>query len=471
MTRDGQWHTAEVNLRQALAGLRFRPDQFDAALLVFGDRGYSAAPAGASYSVDDFQLIPTASGAAGISLSWSAADVTGIQAYRYKWSDKPDDTPDTVLPGSTTQQTFQGIPEGLQYFHLQAQDGAGNWSEAAHTPFLIDNTPPRLGPPSPAPGKMATSQWTLPLIDGGGSGFDPRSLRMTVNGKAYPLAEFVTTYNHAKRTLTWDWSTATGLFADPIPDGQTVEMTLGPVKDFAGNAVPPVTFQYTVDRASDKEPPRAPAIHAEGRTVFCHDTFTRDAGQWSPYGGGLPGVTLYLDPERGDTCARLSTSGSSYGYWIRTSPFDAVKAPFISFEYRCPQTVNLHLALHIKGRWYTIPLSGKNPTHRNLGAVPGFKADGKWHTIAFNYLDILRTAKITGDDIQVTHLALWHQGSRGRQFYDIDNFQLFGSGAPNFEATWSAADPTGIHAFSYRVATDPEEGLAAQGAPRPPSAR
>lgn len=461
--RDGQWHTAEVNLQQALAGLRFRPDQFDAVQLVFGDRGYTAAPAGASYSLDDFQLIPTASGAAGITLSWSAADVTGIQAYRYKWSDKPDDIPDTVLPGSTTQQTFRGLPEGRLYFHLQAQDGAGNWSEPSHTPFLIDNTPPRLSAPSPAPGKIATSQWTIRLSDTGGSGFDPRSLKMTVNGKEYPLAEFVTTYAHTKRTLTWDWSTATGLFSDPIPDGQAVEMTLAPVKDFAGNAAEPTTFRYTVDRASDKEPPRAPAVDAQGRTLICYDTFTRDVGQWAPYGGGLPGVTLHLDPERGDTCARLSTSGSSYGYWIRMSAFDAVKAPFISFDYRCPQTVNLHLALHIKGRWYTIPLSGKNPTHPNLGPVKGFNPDGKWHTIAFNYLDILRAAKMGGESVPITHLALWHQGSGGGQFYDIDNFQIFGSGTPEFEVTWSAADPTGIHAFSYRIDADPEAGLAEQG--------
>ncbi|MDH7570538.1 MAG: hypothetical protein QHJ73_13235, partial [Armatimonadota bacterium] len=453
---DGEWHRAAVNLREALLSLRWRADQFQVRDLSFADRGYQGAAPGASFWLDDVELIPAASGTAGITLSWSASDITGIQAYRYKWSTQAEDTPDLLLPGNHTQHTFQGVPEGLVYFHLQAQDRAGNWSPVTRVPFLVDNTPPRLGTPSPAPGKMSTALLALPLEDPGGSGVDPASVQAAVNGKFCPLEEFVASYDAAAKVLTWDWVVGSELFSEPIPDGAPIEIKIAPVKDFAGNAAEAITLSYTAHRAEDKEPPRAPVVQTPGTNVLCRETFTRSLGSWSPYSGNLSGLVRYLDPDRGDYCARVFTSGDGYGSTVWPEAFDAAQTPFVAFDYRCPPQVNLHLALLIGGTWYAVPLSGKSPSFTNVSAAPGFKADGQWHTIAFNYLDLLRAGGLKSPTVRVTLMALWHHGSPGGLVYDVDNFQVFGSGQPNLTLAWQAADPTGIHAYRCQAEPSPD---------------
>ena len=450
--QDDQWHAAEVNLREALLGLRLRPDQFQVSSLSLGDRGYSGAVAGSSYWIDDFQMVPAVSGAAGVKLSWATADPSGIQGYRYRWSTNAAEAPDTPLAGGVTEHTFTGVPEGLVYLHLQAQDSAGNWSEASHTPFLVDNTPPAIGAPGGTPGKLSSSTWSVALNDSGPSGIDPASLQLSINGRALPAAEFLTGYTAGSRTLSWEWALAANLFAGPVPDGQAVELALAPVRDLAGNASPGATFSYVVDRAGDKEPPAAPTVEITGLPAVCRDTFTRNLGQWAVYGGGaLSGVDRRMDPERRDYCARLSTSGATYGYTIRSSTFDAVQAPWVAFDYRCPPGASLYFMLYINGTWYSIPLSGKSPSYHNLAAAPGFKADGQWHTMAFNYRELLRQGGLGNGSLPISSFTLWHYGSPGGLLYDIDNFQIFGSGSPNLQATWQAADATGIEGYRYLV--------------------
>ena len=217
-----------------------------------------------------------------------------------QWSDKAEDIPDRLLPGHLTD----GLPRRWRgtTLHLQAQDGAGNWSATAHLPFVVDNTPPAIGTPTPASGKLVSRQ-TLPLEDRGPAGIDPASLSMTVNGKAFPLAEFVTTTTTTRSALLGGRRHRALL--EPIPDGQPVEMTLAPVKDFAGNALTAATtFRYTVDRAGDTEPPCAPELQVEGAPVVCLDSFTRDR-QVAPQSGGITGIERFLIPSAA-TCAPVS---------------------------------------------------------------------------------------------------------------------------------------------------------------------
>jgi hypothetical protein len=342
------------------------------------------------------------------------------------------------------------------YLHIQAQDGAGNWSPVTHTPFLVDNTPPVLAVPPAAPEKLSSSFWTVGVADAGPAGLDPASLQVSVNGKPYPLQQFVTTYDAAHKTLSWEWPLGTGLFDGPVPDGQPVDFTVGPVKDFAGNTAPGATFRCVVDRAGDKEPPRAPTMQAAGSDRVCLDTFTRDLDQWAPYGAG-PLPERVLDPDRQDYCLRLSTSGT-YGYYARPTAFDVVKTPWIAFDYRCPAGMGLYFMVYT-GTWYVVPLSGNYTAYTNLPAVDGFKADGKWHSIAFNLLDRLRGAGLNAPTLPIIYLAIWHYGTAVGGTYDIDNFQIFGAGKPDLQVSWSAADATGIQAYRWRADQDPEVGM------------
>lgn len=78
--------------------------------------------------------------------SWTApVDSSGIRGYRYSWSTRPDEDPtvqDQRLLLEPQPLSFQAIEDGFWYFHIAAQDFAGNWSTPVHTPYFRDRTPP-----------------------------------------------------------------------------------------------------------------------------------------------------------------------------------------------------------------------------------------------------------------------------------------------------------------------------------------
>lgn len=78
-------------------------------------------------------------------LSWSASDPTGIADYLWNRDRSPSTTPTTSRSTATTT-TFSDLADGMHYFHVRAQDGAGNVGRVKHFTLRIDDTPPP--PPS-----------------------------------------------------------------------------------------------------------------------------------------------------------------------------------------------------------------------------------------------------------------------------------------------------------------------------------
>ncbi|MBN2050312.1 MAG: serine/threonine protein phosphatase, partial [Spirochaetales bacterium] len=101
-------------------------------------------------------------------LRWSSPeDSSGIAGYSYSWDRRPDTTPprrlmlldrDRVASTSVTE-------DGTWYFHLAANDYAGNWSETVHVPFIRDTTPPGkvafLPPETDTEGFLASNSETI----------------------------------------------------------------------------------------------------------------------------------------------------------------------------------------------------------------------------------------------------------------------------------------------------------------------
>jgi subtilisin family serine protease len=77
--------------------------------------------------------------------SWSdASDASGIDGYSFGWSPDATFSPDLVkdVEESITSASTT-LPDGRQWFHVRARDGAGHWGDAVHLgPFLIDTFPP-----------------------------------------------------------------------------------------------------------------------------------------------------------------------------------------------------------------------------------------------------------------------------------------------------------------------------------------
>ncbi len=78
-----------------------------------------------------------------VNVNWDhATDNDGVAWYRWSWSDQPDSTPSGDQYAYTTG-IEQELGDGTWWFHLAAEDSAGNVSDPVHLgPIMIDLAPP-----------------------------------------------------------------------------------------------------------------------------------------------------------------------------------------------------------------------------------------------------------------------------------------------------------------------------------------
>ena len=60
-------------------------------------------------------------------MRWRATDATGIKGYSYMLDRDPASTPDEAAEGVDIAKSYGAMEPGLWFFHIRAQDGAGNW--------------------------------------------------------------------------------------------------------------------------------------------------------------------------------------------------------------------------------------------------------------------------------------------------------------------------------------------------------
>lgn len=73
--------------------------------------------------------------------SWNVPD--GVTAVRTLLDQNKTTVPSILLDGRTSSRSVAGIPEGVNYFHVQFKNAAG-WGEVAHVRVAVDITPPTL---------------------------------------------------------------------------------------------------------------------------------------------------------------------------------------------------------------------------------------------------------------------------------------------------------------------------------------
>ena len=76
--------------------------------------------------------------------SWSATDASGVAGYSFIIDHAAATSPDATIDGASPSASFSGLADGAWYFHVRAQDSAGNWSSAAHRVVRIDTAKPTI---------------------------------------------------------------------------------------------------------------------------------------------------------------------------------------------------------------------------------------------------------------------------------------------------------------------------------------
>jgi len=455
---DGRWRRAEINLHEMFRKRPFHPSMFQLNGLQFGDYGGASMGKAYHFNIDNFGFIPTGSAASGLALKWSATDPSGIKAYSYHWSAKATEDADQKPDATQPEFTFTKLPAGPLFFHIRAQDNAGNWGPTAHFKFHLDNESPKVARVSP----NLPERFLRFSARDGASGIDVSKLVAHINGKSHAFGALHTEFDQVKGDLRWDWPADSGICSGPVTNGQVYNFELPPVSDYAGNVSQPIKWTWKVNYAQDKEPPYAPAVSVPAENVFSFDTFTSGLGSWRNWNGYRGStVTRVFDPERKDYCVKVVdelTTGYG-GVMINRGAYDAMKFPYLSFDYKIPAATKIHFMIHVNGvyRGVTITAASSYPNYTNIGTA-NIIADNKWHSTTINLLKLFKAALPGAKTYKITYLIIADYYSyytpAGVPYY-IDNFAISGRGVPTPTLQLKSSDPSGISQYRYLVASSP----------------
>lgn len=132
---DGQWHHVEIDLLPMLRQALPDAEGYEARMCAIA--GWSDGnEVGACFDLDNFGFIGAR---APLPLfNYSSADATGISRYRIAFDQNPTTagTGTETTTGGAGKQLLAADKAGMWYIHAAACDGAGNWSETVHYPYL-----------------------------------------------------------------------------------------------------------------------------------------------------------------------------------------------------------------------------------------------------------------------------------------------------------------------------------------------
>jgi len=74
------------------------------------------------------------------SFSWGKKE--GVTDFSYSFSQNPKETPDIISEGDFAFKSYEGISDGVWYFHLRQKEN-GVWGKTSHASVRIDTTPPK----------------------------------------------------------------------------------------------------------------------------------------------------------------------------------------------------------------------------------------------------------------------------------------------------------------------------------------
>jgi hypothetical protein len=463
---DGQWHHATFDLLGALrlrlpAGATIRASDLWLGNLCEEDyllAGFGGNTLGTTLMLDNFALLRPAGRE--VKLAATPRQGANIKGYSVALDDDPlGPAPDTVTAADGALSVSAKGP-GVYYAHVKANLADGTWSPTANYLTMVDDMAPQVTPVSPKPGTvLGDAPLTLGLRDAGG--VDPASIKVAVNGKAVPLDGDAASYDPASGTLTVDPRAALA----PVSDGEAVALSVGPLKDWAGNvAAAPEVLNYRLAFAEDKTPPAAPVMTVGASGYLCNEDFEHSLGDISSYGGS-GGADLSLDSTTaasGKSSLKVYNrlTGGRFGVYLQKRPFDAGKYRIVSFDYKVPPRLRSDFAVYVNGDWKAIKFKDTDNNLGYIGTVPQVVDDNQWHHAEFNLYDMLRKDDPSASSYIVRQFVMadwnWTANVKG-QSYHLDNFQIIPvvSAQQGLPLAWKALDVSGTFGLSWTVDKNP----------------
>ena len=471
---DGKWRHYEVDFARLLYGHEYHKNHFTVDALRFQDFGWRSNSAGAPIWIDNFSLIPSSSSTGdGFELNWAADDLSGIGGYSWHWSSDADADADKTPATSAGSSRFTNLREGRRYFHIRAFDNAGNWGPTSSYPFVIDNTPPRIGKVSPPPdSRTGETRFTVQISDNH-SGFDPETIEFTVNGRTCHPGDTGVDLDLATGTCTVDWF-ATGHWPTERPASHALAVRLSAVNDLVGNHGRPMEWSFTFDRQLDRKPPLAPTVEWVDADLACRYTF--EPGQPAMDGRQVYDETLGTYVSR----STAQKEGHSASITIFKDVVDIAKHPYLTFRYRFPPQAKLDLLAHVldpnrirENMVIKLTDAFVYPDKNVIaGTLEDFALDNEWHAVAIDFRPYIMNcvkpgtgAAKNGNDNSspvsnwaIKHLKFADAGENWPPIetaYYFDDVQLQAPGPPKAQFRFAADDAAGVSGFAWSMDRDP----------------
>jgi hypothetical protein len=256
---DGEWHEAHLDLYGTLRDEDRKADRLVAESVLVGEWAHTGYKEITAVDPDErgvFELtdvrLRSAAGSTRAELEWSdPPDRTGIAEYAFLLDAAPRTIPEGTGQGKVNRASLEAPPgEYVAYFHLRARDGAGNWGDTAHYPITVDGAGPIASHPSPQPDSEAWDSQIRAVLSDPGSGVEPDSIRLSVDGIDYDVRGGGLFYDGRSGTLAFlPWAVEPPPRAWPA--GKRVRVVLAAASDYAGNPLrEPLAWSYTIGRAT-----------------------------------------------------------------------------------------------------------------------------------------------------------------------------------------------------------------------------
>lgn len=463
---DATWRQAEIDLTALVVAHPEASRQtrsLHVATVEVGDFGYSGNAPGTWYELDNITLVPVVSAREGLEIAWQANDAGGIAGYSYLWDDQPDAEPPPVVKTDTAAAVFTDLPEGRHHFHIRAIDRAGNAGPTAHYPFVIDNSPPTIVATTPADGDQAAAdQFTLRFAEGI-SHINPGNVQIDIDGRRINLQRETANWDPATRELTVGLLANWTLLRRPMTDGQKIAVTVGGIRDFAGNEAEAHSFSWTMDFSQDQTPPPPPHLWSAVGQFPVFDHFGSERHNWRPYGTTSAAERIW-DEEQARWILRVEKASDGPRFGVqRFGNVDLAASPQVSFDIRIMPGTKVNFLVMMDRTHYAVQLTGGERLPI-IGQLPEVTDDGKWHRVQFDLLEMLRRELPEQENFQIRMCALagWSDGNEVGARFEIDNFGIIGPLPPLPLFNFSSADATGIASHLISFSQDPEPAVPAE---------
>ena len=464
ISADDAWHHAAFDLAGHLAEHYGAGTELQADALFFGnlnDEGYlrcglGGNPAGSAWHVDNFALF--SAGGSELKLAWSPTGEAKPAGYAVSVNEPLPEPPTATHTEPSLEAT--ALRPGVNHILVRPQMDEQTWGPTEAFSLFVDGAGPGVAGLSPAHGS-ATGDPTIEIAfdEGRGVGVDPASVKIAVNGQEYAVAEHAAAeFDLVEQVARFSPQAAGLVFAD----GQQVDVSVQAADGLGHALASPAQWSFSMRYELDREPPVVAV--AEPAAVLCYETFEEGLGEVEAASGSYARVTLdRTTAASGRQSVRVLNlqNGGNFGVTLRASAYDPGQYPVVSFDYKLGPRPRIDLVISSNVGTYSVRLTDTDCTYTRLADLSeSVVADGQWHHLQLNLLELLRAAAPTASSYSVTALQLldtnWTGNAQGSE-YHLDNFALLRtlSGASPIPCRWQATDATGIAGVSWAVDASP----------------